>query len=876
MVANMIGRGHGTIPAMVLVVLAVLATGTARADLTCSAQVDRRQVAAGGQVILTLSAESDQQQQPQHDAPVIAGVDVVPGGTSQSYRLSGGRTEMSVTATYYLQVRRQGDFRIPPVAFTAGGLTCATEPITVSVAGAPPPTQTGNRGPAPRSTTPAGETGRGDSGPRSGQPGDTSFITLTVDRDEVWVGQQIQLIFRYHRRRSSWDQPKYIAPRTEGFWRLDLPPERNYRRNIQGQVYDITELRYALFPTRAGDLVVESARLTLPGDPFERFFGRRGRAPRNLETDPIPILVKDLPLPRPSRFSGIVASRLDFTVTVDRDTVPRGEPVALTLEVAADGFLKSFSGLELTEPEGLRVHDAAENLREDVTGPRYAAVFRQEKAVVPTREGTVNLPPLELVYFDTGRGQYVTRSATAPPLVVTPSDLPVAGDDPSGFRRTEIERLGRDLAFVRGETGALRHGRPVLPRLPLWWAMLVAPWGLLGLYRLRLLRLDAHRRDPAGRRRQTAWNRAQRQLARLGRDGEAADLARVLTEYVADHTGRAAAGLTAAEVRIWAESLDAAEAGERLSAILSRCDQARFGGTAAVDVGSLAGEARELLAVLEKRSGRRLGSGARATRVLLLTLAVTIPAAAQDLPPAMDAAPGVDPARLMAEGNQAYTDGDLDLAVRRYRSALALGADDATLHYNLGNAHARAGELGRAIASYLRSQRLAPCDGDTRTNLAWVRSHTRDLELTGGGLPPVIAQLDAAAHILSLDEWATLLVVFCWLAAGLVAWRWYRGWLAVGLRRILLLAGGLLLAVAVVTATRWYEEQLRDTAVVIVEEVEVRGGPATTFPVVFRIHDGLTLVIRGEREGWVRIGLGGDWVGWVPAGTLESVRRSLQ
>ena len=125
------------------------------------------------------------------------------------------------------------------------------------------------------------------------------------------------------------------------------------------------------------------------------------------------------------------------------------------------------------------------------------------------------------------------------------------------------------------------------------------------------------------------------------------------------------------------------------------------------------------------------------------------------------------------------------------------------------------------------------------------------------------------------DEWATLLVVLCWLTAGLVAWSWHRGWLAAGLRRGLLVAGGLLLAVAVVTATRWYSEHLRDTAVVIVEEVEVRGGPATTFPVVFRIHDGLTLVIRGEREGWVRIGLGGDWVGWVPAGTLEPVRRSL-
>ncbi len=90
---------------------------------------------------------------------------------------------------------------------------------------------------------------------------------------------------------------------------------------------------------------------------------------------------------------------------------------------------------------------------------------------------------------------------------------------------------------------------------------------------------------------------------------------------------------------------------------------------------------------------------------------------------------------------------------------------------------------------------------------------------------------------------------------------------------MLILTAALLAVALVVTSTRWYEEQVRDTAVVVAEEVEVRGGPATSFPVVFRIHDGLALAIRGEREGWVRIGLGGDWVGWVPDGSLERVRR---
>ena len=82
----------------------------------------------------------------------------------------------------------------------------------------------------------------------------------------------------------------------------------------------------------------------------------------------------------------------------------------------------------------------------------------------------------------------------------------------------------------------------------------------------------------------------------------------------------------------------------------------------------------------------------------------------------------------------------------------------------------------------------------------------------------------------------------------------------------------LLTIVAAVVGWRWYDECVRDSAVIIAAEVEVRSGPAATFPVVFKVHDGLTVNRRGSREGWARVTLGGDWVGWVPVHQIESVR----
>jgi hypothetical protein len=228
----------------------------------------------------------------------------------------------------------------------------------------------------------------------------------------------------------------------------------------------------------------------------------------------------------------------------------------------------------------------------------------------------------------------------------------------------------------------------------------------------------------------------------------------------------------------------------------------------------------------------------------------------------------------MAEGNRAYTDGEIERAVELYRQALDRGADDADLHFNLGNAHARRGELGEAVAAYLRALRRNPRDRDAKANLAWVRSQIRDLELSGEGLPPGVAQLSAVARYLSVNHWSLVLVVLTWLAGALLGWGWWRGGVDDKLRRVLLALAALLVVVAGLTGWRYFDEEVRDVGVVVAAEVGVRSGPAETFPIVFQVHDGLTVDLRGEREGWQRISLGGDWVGWVPREAVTPVRRS--
>ena len=70
---------------------------------------------------------------------------------------------------------------------------------------------------------------------------------------------------------------------------------------------------------------------------------------------------------------------------------------------------------------------------------------------------------------------------------------------------------------------------------------------------------------------------------------------------------------------------------------------------------------------------------------------------------------------------------------------------------------------------------------------------------------------------------------------------------------------------------RWHGQEVRAQAVVIAPEISVHSGPEESFPVLFKVHDGLTVFLEGKQQGWVRISLGGESLGWLPEGGVLPV-----
>jgi tetratricopeptide (TPR) repeat protein len=243
-------------------------------------------------------------------------------------------------------------------------------------------------------------------------------------------------------------------------------------------------------------------------------------------------------------------------------------------------------------------------------------------------------------------------------------------------------------------------------------------------------------------------------------------------------------------------------------------------------------------------------------------LLLSSPARAQDLARAQS---------LAAEGDRAYESGEYESAAESYRAALEAGLDHPILHYNLGNAYFKQGELGEAIVQYRRALRQNPRDGAARANLERAESLIQDEALAPLSLPLFLRPVAWIYGELSLDEWIVVALI-AWFALCLLgALRCW--WRPPALRgRGPLWVSGLAVALALAMASVHAEHELRrNPAVVTAGEVDVRSGPGESYNLSFKIHEGLRVYVDDRRGEWSRVHLGGELVGWVPSAEIEEI-----
>lgn len=329
-------------------------------------------------------------------------------------------------------------------------------------------------------------------------------------------------------------------------------------------------------------------------DLFDNFFGR-GRDPlyRTLVVPANEPELTVLPLPekgRPATFSGLVGDyRLNATAKPTEVNV--GDPITLTVTLTGPYVARAeLPALErFLSPSSFKI---PEEIAPGETGPGRK-IFTQ--TIRATNERVSEIPPLELVYFDTASGRYQSTTTEPIPLdvhatrVVTADDA--VGADARPHRKIQAAREGlahnyegEDVLVSRSETS---------PWPAHWWILLLALPPLLFLATALasgLIRRHGH--DPARKRSQRALAELRRALAVPDLSPDTLSLA--ARNYLAAKLDKKAGALTFGDVAPLLEARGVArEVLAELGRLMEQCESLRYAGGAFAGLDS--GEMKERL-----------------------------------------------------------------------------------------------------------------------------------------------------------------------------------------------------------------------------------------------------------------------------------------
>ncbi len=222
---------------------------------------------------------------------------------------------------------------------------------------------------------------------------------------------------------------------------------------------------------------------------------------------------------------------------------------------------------------------------------------------------------------------------------------------------------------------------------------------------------------------------------------------------------------------------------------------------------------------------------------------------------------------LFFSANAAYEEGEYELAAELYEQVVRNGGTGGAALYNLGNAYLRSGQLGQAIASYLRARAALPREQDVIANLAYARTLAKD-DIEAPAPSEALRSLFFWHYSFSAGElWvgALLLNVVFWGCLAIRLFRRSPGW-----KWLAVVSGGVL--VCVTASAVVHSSGLSEVAVVIPQEVNVTYGTDEDSVVRFKLHAGTEVRVIERSPGWIKIRLPDDLEGWIPEDQVDVVR----
>lgn len=350
--------------------------------------------------------------------PVIADMpdfDILSGpniSTQQSYSSVNGKTtsSVSVTFTYILLPKSEGEFTIQPAKINAKGKEITSNSLSIKVL------------PEDRASSAVQNGDRRQGGNTSANiSNEDLFMRATLSKTKVYEQEAVLLTYKVYSA-VNLTNLSFPTPELKGFniQEVELPQEKQFElEHYNGRNYNtIVWRQFVLFPQQSGKLEIPSldfeAVVAVQNrrsvDPFEMMFsGFSGyvEVKKVLKTEPLSLEVEKLPFGKPADYSGGVG---EFTIgsTINNTKLKTNSEFTLKVIVKGTGNMRLLGNPQFELPTEFESYDPVieNNFRLTANGFKGEKVY--EYLITPKASGTYTIPSAHLSFFNTSTGSYET------------------------------------------------------------------------------------------------------------------------------------------------------------------------------------------------------------------------------------------------------------------------------------------------------------------------------------------------------------------------------------------------------------------------------------------------------------------------------------
>ena len=294
------------------------------------------------------------------------------------------------------------------------------------------------------------------------------FIESSLDQPSIYVQAQSILTLRIYHSVALYDDSSLTPLHLSDAIVEQLGESRTYEKMINGVRHGVIELRYGIYPQHSGQLIipaqtfsatqVDSQQATAPAP-----LGPKPGKMIHVTSAEIPLEVKPKPADYPATAAWLPARSLSMSESwnPEPDHCQVGDSLTRTLTLKAEGLSSAqLPALPATDVNGLRRYPDLPLLSNQISENGLIGSREEREALVPTRVGQVELPAVEVVWWNTHEDRLersylparTLQVADNPSLAVdTPiSSEPLAVSDDSTLWRWQLSTLILALTTLLG------------------------------------------------------------------------------------------------------------------------------------------------------------------------------------------------------------------------------------------------------------------------------------------------------------------------------------------------------------------------------------------------------------------------------------------